>query len=33
MINASKAVQANATMMQYHDNLIGQAVNTLGRVA
>jgi flagellar basal-body rod protein FlgF len=33
MINASKAVQANATMMQYHDNIIGQAVNTLGRVA
>lgn len=33
MINASKAVQANATMMQYHDNILGQAVNTLGRVA
>jgi flagellar basal-body rod protein FlgF len=33
MINASKAVQANATMMQYHDNLLGQAINTLGRVS
>jgi flagellar basal body rod protein FlgG len=33
MINASKAVQANATMMQYHDHILGQAVNTLGRVA
>lgn len=33
MINASKAVQANATMMQYHDNILGQAVNTFGRVA
>lgn len=33
MINASKAVQANSTMMQYHDNLLGQAINTLGRVA
>ncbi len=32
VINASKAVQANATMMQYHDNILGQAVNTLGRV-
>ena len=32
MINASKAVQANATMMQYHDNLLGQVVNTFGRV-
>ncbi len=33
MINASKSVQANATMMQYHDNIIGQAVNTMGRVS
>lgn len=33
VINASKAVQANATMMQYHDNILGQAINTLGRVA
>jgi flagellar basal body rod protein FlgG len=33
MINASKAVQANATMMQYHDNVIGQAINTMARVA
>jgi flagellar basal-body rod protein FlgF len=33
MINASKAVNANATMMQYHDHILGQAVNTFGRVA
>ena len=33
MINASKAAQANALMMQYHDQILGQAVNTLGRVA
>jgi flagellar basal-body rod protein FlgF len=32
MINASKAVQSNALMMQYHDNLMGQAINTFGRV-
>lgn len=33
MINASKAVQANALMMQYHDNIMGQAINTFARVA
>lgn len=33
MINASKAIEANALMMQYHDNILGQAVNTFGRVA
>ena len=33
MISASKAVAANVKLMQYHDHLIGQAVNTLGRVA
>jgi len=33
MINASKAVQANITMMQYHDNILGQIINTYGRVA
>jgi flagellar basal-body rod protein FlgF len=33
MILTSKAIEANATMMQYHDNLLGQAVNTFGRVA
>lgn len=33
MISASKAVSANAKLMQYHDHLIGQAVNTLGRIA
>jgi flagellar basal-body rod protein FlgF len=33
MINASKAVQSNGMLMQYHDNLLGQVINTLGRVA
>jgi flagellar basal body rod protein FlgG len=33
MINAAKSVQANAKMMQYHDHLMGQAINTFGRVA
>jgi flagellar basal-body rod protein FlgF len=33
MISASKAVSANITMMQYHDQILGQAVNTFGRVA
>jgi flagellar basal-body rod protein FlgF len=33
LINASKAVQANITMMQYHDNILGQVINTYGRVA
>ncbi|MCH7848627.1 MAG: flagellar hook-basal body protein [Planctomycetes bacterium] len=33
MISASKAASANLKMMQYHDHMIGQAVNTLGRVA
>lgn len=33
LMNASKAVQANLTMMQYHDNTLGQVINTYGRVA
>lgn len=33
LINASKAVQANITMLQYHDNILGQVINTYGRVA
>lgn len=33
LIGATKAVTGNAKMMQYHDFLIGLAVNTLGRVA
>jgi flagellar basal-body rod protein FlgF len=33
MINASKAVQSNGMMMQYHDNLLGQVISTMGRVA
>ena len=33
MIGASKLASANLKMMQYHDHIIGQAVNKLGRVA
>lgn len=33
MIGASKAVASNATMMQYHDHIMDQAINTFGRVA
>jgi len=33
MIGASKAVASNAQMLQYHDHIMGQAVNTFGRVA
>lgn len=33
LISVSKAVQGNIKMMQYHDHIIGQAVNTLGRVS
>ena len=33
MIGASKAAQSNLKMMQYADNIIGQAINTMGRVA
>ncbi len=33
MIGASKAVSSNATMMQYHDHIMDQAINTFGRVA
>lgn len=33
MINATKAVQANIKMIQFHDNLMDQAINRLGRVA
>lgn len=32
MIGASKSVGSNATMLQYHDHIMGQAVNTLARV-
>mgnify|MGYP006285238021 CR=1 FL=1 len=32
LISASKSAQSNARMMQYHDQIIGQAVNTFGRV-
>jgi len=32
MINATKAAQGNARMIQYHDLLMDKAVNTLGRV-
>jgi flagellar basal-body rod protein FlgF len=33
MIGASKAVASNAAMMQYHDHIMDQAINTFGRVA
>lgn len=33
LINVSKSIQANALMMQYHDHILGQAINTFGRVA
>jgi flagellar basal-body rod protein FlgF len=32
LIGASKAIEANAQMMQYHDHIMGQTVNTFGRV-
>lgn len=32
MISASKSLQSNATLMQYHDHIMGQAINTFGRV-
>jgi flagellar basal-body rod protein FlgF len=33
MISASKAAQSNAALMQYHDHIMGEAINTFGRVA
>ncbi len=33
LITASRAVQANASMMHYHDTILDQAINTFGRVA
>ena len=33
LVASVKSVQANIKMMQYHDHIMGQAVNTLGRVA
>lgn len=33
LINATKAAQASARMMQFHDEIMGQAVGTFGRVA
>ena len=33
MIAATKGAEASAKLMQYHDHIMGQAVNTLGRVA
>jgi len=33
MILATRGAEANTTLMQYADNLMGQAINTLGRVA
>ena len=33
LMNVSKAIQANVQLMQYHDHILGQAINTFGRVA
>jgi flagellar basal body rod protein FlgG len=33
LISATKAAQANARLMQYHDHIMGQTINTFGRVA
>jgi flagellar basal body rod protein FlgG len=33
MMSAAKAAQSNLKMMQYHDQVLGQAFNTFGRVA
>ena len=33
LLNVSKAIQANVQLMQYHDHILGQAINTFGRVA
>jgi flagellar basal-body rod protein FlgF len=33
LVAATRAVQANVKMMQYHDHTLGQAVNTFARVA
>jgi flagellar basal-body rod protein FlgG len=33
LVATVKSVQANIKLMQYHDHIMGQAVNTLGRVA
>ncbi|MBT8487123.1 MAG: hypothetical protein KJO43_16215, partial [Phycisphaerae bacterium] len=33
MLAAAKAAQSNLKMMQYHDQALGQAINTFGRVA
>jgi flagellar basal-body rod protein FlgG len=33
LISATKAAMASAKLMQYHDNLMGQTVNTFGRVS
>jgi flagellar basal body rod protein FlgG len=33
MLSATRGAEANTKLMQYADNLMGQAINTLGRVA
>ena len=33
MVTAAKLAMSNAKMMQYHDHIMGQAINTMGRVA
>ena len=33
LVKTAKAAMANIKMMQFNDHIIGQAVNTMGRVA
>ncbi len=33
LVGAAKSIQANIKMMQYQDHIMGQAINTMGRVA
>ena len=33
LVGATKSVQGNIKMMQYQDHIMGQAINTMGRVA
>jgi len=33
LMNTTRVAQANTLLMQYHDNLMDQAINTFGRVA
>jgi flagellar basal body rod protein FlgG len=33
LIDATRAAQANLRLMQHHDHIMGQAINTVGRIA